>query len=414
VPESGLCYHDDTMGPAEPSALVELATAVARARIAGLVDVFLERRAEVWWRFTRGRVTSREALLREGAAVRRNGTLASADGLERQLLAGLLGITTRALPPFSAPAFADPPRIEAAIPDVPEGWAAVRWSWRWSAVLVGPRAVVIRTPQLAEITFADGHRALTVWPPVAPVEPTADRNASAVRPRPGRARVLLAPSAAAVLLHELVGHPLEGDVLLRRGSGSPGRQGERLVDLHLSVRDDPTLAELPGAFSSDDEGEPALARELLSDGVIVGALADRERASILGVAAGNARRATVHTRPRPRISNLVARTADPLSSPPREEAALEVTALSSGTVEPASGSILLQVRAAFALHKGARTRPLAPFTLVGSVAGLRSGLVAAAEPTVASAEPGWCAKDGEVVPTGAVAPWLLLSGVEVR
>jgi PmbA/TldA metallopeptidase C-terminal domain len=414
VPESELCYHDGIMGLDEPSALADLAAAVARSRIAGLVDVFLERRAEVWWRLARGRVVSREALLREGAAVRRNDTLASVDGLERPLLAGLLGLTTRALPPFSAPAFADPPRLEAAVPDLPDDWTAVRWSWRWSAVLFGRNAVLISTPELAEITFPDGHRALTVWPPAAPAEPSGERLQSPTHPRSGRPRVVLAPAAAAVLLHELVGHPLEGDVLRRGEPALPGRKGERLVDVRLSVHDDPTLDTLPGAFSADDEGEPGRARELLTDGVIVGALADRESAAILGVDAGNARRATVHARPRPRISNLVARAADALPHPPREEAAIEVATLSSGTIEPASGSILLQVRTAYALRKGVRTRPLTPFTLLGSVAGLRSGLLATAEPAVATAEPGWCAKDGEVVPTGAVAPWLLLSGVEVR
>jgi predicted Zn-dependent protease len=171
---------------------------------------------------------------------------------------------------------------------------------------------------------------------------------------------------------------------------------------------------LPGAFSADDEGEPAQPRQLLADGVLVGALADRESAAALGVPTGNARRASVHGRPRPRMSNLVAHAADPLPHPPRHEAAIEVATLTSGTLEPASGAILLHVRTAFALRRGERHRALAPFTLVGSLAAVRSGLLAAAEPILPVAEPGWCAKDGEIVPTGAVAPWLLLSGLEVR
>jgi TldD protein len=187
-----------------------------------------------------------------------------------------------------------------------------------------------------------------------------------------------------------------------------------LMRLGLSVSDDPTRTDLPGAFSADDEGETARPRELLAGGVLVGALADRESAAALGVSPGNARRATVHTRPRPRMSNLVARAADPLPHPPRNEAAIEVTSLASGTMEPASGAILLQVRTAFALRRGERHRTLTPFTLVGSLAAVRAGLLAAAEPTLPVAEPGWCAKDGEIVPTGAVTPWLLVSGLEVR
>ena len=402
------------MGRDEGSGLSELATAVAHARVAGLEDVFLERRVDVCWRLAEGRIVSRETLLREGAAVRRDGTLVSGDGLDRPVLARLLGSTTRALPPFSAPPFPDPPRFEETLPDVPVAWASVRWSWRWTAVLTGHGAVPVRRPDLAEVTFDDGHRALTVWPPGTDREPHGTVPATHANARVGTARVLLAPAAAAVLLHELVGHPLEGDLLLRGASPWSGRQGERLLRLELSVSDDPSRTDLPGAFSADDEGETAQPRELLAGGVLVGALADRESAAALGVPTGNARRATVHNRPRPRMSNLVARAADPLPHPPRNEATIEVTSLASGTLEPASGAILLQVRNAFALRRGERHRTLTPFTLVGSLAAVRAGLLAAAEPTLPVAEPGWCAKDGEIVPTGAVAPWLLLSGLEVR
>lgn len=402
------------MGRDEGSGLSELATAVAHAHVAGLEDVFLERRAEVCWRLAGGTVASRETLLREGVAVRRDGTLVSGDGLDRPVLARLLGSATRALPPFSAPPFPDPPRLTETLPELPLAWASVRWSWRWSAVLTAHGAVPVRRPDLAEVTFHDGHRALTVWPPETDREPGGAPPATRANARAGAARVLLAPAAAAVLLHELIGHPLEGDLLLRGASPWSGRQGERLMHLGLSVSDDPTRTDLPGAFSADDEGETARPRELLAGGVLVGALADRESAAALGVSAGNARRATVHTRPRPRMSNLVARAADPLPHPPRNEAAVEVTSLASGTLEPASGAILLQVRTAFALRRGERHRTLAPFTLVGSLPAVRAGLLAAAEPTLPVAEPGWCAKDGEIVATGAVAPWLLLSGLEVR
>ncbi|HVN31366.1 MAG TPA: metallopeptidase TldD-related protein [Thermoanaerobaculaceae bacterium] len=398
----------------EGSGLSELATAVAHARVAELEDVFLERRAEVCWHLAEGRVTARETLLREGAAVRRDGTLVSGDGLDRPILARLLGIASRALPPFSAPAFPDPPQLEEALPRLPAQWASVRWSWRWAAILADRRAVALRRPDLAEVTLEDGHRALTVWPPGTDREDSDLAPATRVNARVGAARVLLAPAAAAVLLHELIGHPLEGDLLLRGASPWSGRQGERLVRLSLSVSDDPSRTDLPGAFSTDDEGEPAQPRELLAEGILVGALADRESAAALGVPTGNARRANVHARPRPRISNLVAHASDPLPHPPRHEAAIEVETLTSGTMEPASGAILLHVRTAFALRRGERHRPLAPFTLVGSLAAVRSGLLAAAEPTLPVAEPGWCAKDGEIVPTGAIAPWLLLSGLEVR
>ncbi len=215
-------------------------------------------------------------------------------------------------------------------------------------------------------------------------------------------------------MHELIGHPLEGDFLLRGSSPWAGRSGQRILAAALSVTDDPTLGDLPGGFSADDEGEAAAPRPLLADGVLVGALADRRTADALGVRPGNARRAGVHAPPRPRMSNLIVEAAAPLPQPPRGDAAIEVVSVSSGTLEPASGAILLHVRTAFALRGGSRRQRLAPFTLVGTVAKVRRGILAAAEPAAAVPEPGWCGKDGETVPTGAVAPWLLLEGMEVR
>jgi predicted Zn-dependent protease len=416
VPESGLCYHDDVMERDERSGLFELAAAVARARVAGLVDVYLERRAEAFWRLAAGRVVARETLLREGAAVRRGGAFASSDGLDRPALAGLLGITSRALPPFTAPRFPEAPTLEETGPAFPSAWSGVRWRWSWAAVLAGRNAVTVARPELAEVTFGDGRRALTCWPALAPSnsDSDAETTAAATAARPGPTRALLAPAAAAVLIHELIGHPLEGDLLLRGGSPWAGRGGQRILHAALSVTDDPTRGDLPGGFSADDEGEAAAPRPLLADGVLVGALVDRRTAEALGVRPGNARRAGVHALPRPRMSNLIVEAAAALPQPPRGDAAVEVVSVSSGTLEPASGAILLHVRTAFALRGGSRRQRLAPFTLVGTVAKLTHGILAAAEPAAAAPEPGWCGKDGEAVPTGAVAPWLLLEGMEIR
>jgi PmbA/TldA metallopeptidase C-terminal domain len=414
VPESGLCYHGDVMERDERSGLSELAAAVAHARVAGLVDVYLERRADALWRLAAGRVVARETLLREGAAVRRAGAFASSDGLDRPALAGLLGITSRALPAFAAPRFPDTPTLEDAAPAFPPSWSTVRWRWSWAAVLAGRSAVAVSRPELAEVTFCDGRRALACWPALTLSDPDSGLPAASAAARPGPTRVLLAPAAAAALVHELIGHPLEGDLLLRGGSPWAGRSGQRILHAALSVTDDPTRADLPGAFSADDEGEAAASRLLLAGGVLVGALADRRTAEAIGARPGNARRAGVHAPPRPRMSNLIVEAAAPLPQPPRGDAAVEVVSVSGGTLEPATGAILLHVRTAFALRGGSRRQRLAPFTLVGTVAKLARGILAAAEPAAAAPEPGWCGKDGEAVPTGAVAPWLLLEGMEVR
>jgi TldD protein len=232
-------------------------------------------------------------------------------------------------------------------------------------------------------------------------------------PPVGRVRVLLAPPAAAVLIHEAVGHPLEGGGVAPL-SGAPAlRTGAAITSAELSLVDDPTRIDLPGAFSADDEGLRAQRRVLLKEGVVVGVLADREAAAHLGVPAGNARRSSVHAFPRPRISNLVSEGTGWLDEPPRTEAEIEVSGVNAGSFVPRSGEIRLAVRTAWRLRGGRRVRPLAPFLLAGSVERVLGGIIMAG-PSASSSEPGWCGKAGEVVPTGAVAPWLLVDGLEVR
>jgi hypothetical protein len=89
-----------------------------------------------------------------------------------------------------------------------------------------------------------------------------------------------------------------------------------------------------------------------------------------------------------------------------------VTAVSSGTLDPRSGTVVLRVRESYALRRGVAVRRLAPFTIAGAGTAVCAGLLAAAGPSVTTLEPGWCGKEGEVVPTGSRAPWLLVEGLQ--
>lgn len=389
--------------------------AASLAGLSELVDLFVERRAERLWRLAGGAVTAVETSLSEGAACRwRDGRLTSCDGLERPRLAALLGLATRELPsvPLAEPGDL-PTREELGLPP-DAGLTAVRWLWRSAGVAGGGVGVPIRRPVLLDLAWADGRRTVRPWP-LDPAWPPPAHAPTRLGPvAAGPLRALFSPQAAATLLHELLGHPLEGDLLLAGASPWRGRQGERILSLPLDLQDDPTRTDLPGAFDTDDEGHPAAARHLVRDGVLTGALAAEAFAGALGVAPGNARRATLHTLPRPRVSNLVARCPDALADPPRGEAEVEIEAISSGTLEPRAGLVVLQVRVAHTLRHGRRVRGLAPFTLLGRLPAVAGGLLAAAEPCRPSAEPGWCGKEGEVVPTGSEAPWLLVEGLEAR
>jgi PmbA/TldA metallopeptidase C-terminal domain len=401
------------MSQETPAQLAALAGRLAGARAGRLEDLYLSRVSEAWFHLERGVVKRRTTLLREGAAARTRDDLRSSDGLDRIVLGSLLDLPARTLPPLRHEPLPEPPDAAQLAERLGDLTGIAHWRASWAAVVRRDAAVLPRRPELFEVVVADRQRGLATWPPPPDWLPPRSAAPGAGHVRPGPASVVLAPAAAAVLLHELLGHPLEGDLLLRGASPWAGKLGRRIFDLDLDLDDDPTLDCLPGSFTRDDEGSPAVRRPLLRAGVLVGALADRTCAAALGVPPGNARRSTVHTPPTPRMSNLVARAAANAAELPREAARLEVTSLRAGRLEPHLGVITLLVRSAFALHRGERTRPLAPFTLAASVDALRNGLVAAGGPALPSAEPGWCSKDGAVVATGAIAPSLLLAGLEV-
>jgi hypothetical protein len=396
------------------SALGALARRTRERDVSGFVDLYVTRTAEVWWRLAGGRVEARRELLREGAAARFEGTFASGDGLDRLVLADLLGVPARTIPHFDLAPFPHPPAVDDLVAGLDGSSCRLHWRAGWAALVAGGEEVALERPALVEIALPDGQRHLHVWPPGERWPPPPAPPAPAATVRPGRPAVLLAPAAAAVLFHELLAHPLEGDLILRGASPLAGRHGQRLFSLDLDVDDDPTAADLPGSFSADDEGVPARRRPLVRGGELVGTLCDRAAAAALGGKAGSARRATVHAPPRPRVSNLVVRCGPGDPDDLRHEAAIEVASLASGSVEPALGLVRLAVRSAWSLRRGARAQALAPFVIAGAVDDVLGGIRAVAGPGVATAEPGWCSKDGEVVPTGAIAPWALLAGAEVR
>jgi len=228
--------------------------------------------------------------------------------------------------------------------------------------------------------------------------------------------VLLRSGTAGVLLHELIGHLTESDLVLSGDSPLAGLSGAAVTTVAIDVADDPRRGDLPGAFSCDDEGVPASPLSLVRAGRLVGWLCDRAGAHGLDAPAGRGRRASWARPPVPRLSNLIVApgTADPEDLQRELREGLLVTRLGGATVDPLSGRIVLRVERGWELRQGRRRRPLEPFELTGGAL----DVLAHIEPAVGR-DPspdwrlGWCVKDGVPLPTGSEAPTLLVHHLEV-
>lgn len=401
----------------------------------GLVDLYLERRLELRFHVRRNARWIEECRT-EGAAVRtrteNRHEIVAANGTSPKTIAQLLSgrLDTRDLH-LSRPL--PPPDLDA-----PRNWRDTVESWVDASALgdatvliLERRAAVIRPGQWREIhtpllirleTPTTGSSSLlATWKNKNLSQWAALINECPQRRvwRPGSGEqlpVIFTSGTAGVLMHELVGHLLEGDVL--GNGGSPLEEAEEPIvgPPTLSVIDDPTRFDLPGAFTSDDEGVAAEPIPLLSGGVVCGALCDRFTASQLGRAPGRGRRAAWNQVPVPRMSNVVVppgRT-NPQSLENDMKNGLIVTRLSGASVDPLSGQVILRVDQGWEVRHGRRRRALAPFDLGGNVLGvLRSIEPDLGDDPTPDWRLGWCLKAGLPLPTGSEAPTILIHSMEV-
>ncbi|HQY37056.1 MAG TPA: metalloprotease TldD, partial [Pseudomonadota bacterium] len=194
-------------------------------------------------------------------------------------------------------------------------------------------------------------------------------NLEAVPAPAGSMTVVLGPGWPGVLLHEAVGHGLEGDFNRKGLSAFSGRIGERVAAPGVTVVDDGTLAERRGSLSVDDEGTPTQCTVLIEDGILRGYLQDRLNAGLSGVApTGNGRRESFAHLPMPRMTNTYMRagTRDPgeiIASVPR---GLYAVNFGGGQVDITSGKFVFSASEAYLIEDGKVTRPVKGATLVGN------------------------------------------------
>lgn len=372
-------------------------------------ELYLWQELRVEFRWTGAHVAQPAARSRSACSLRQDGVLRSVDGCGQEQLAALLEVRPQAVPSWRWPeelACPDPRELAPHLPPTPltVGITATRAVVvRRDGVFAATRRPVVDARNAAGETFA------WVWG-----HPTPDLSAAqggTVFPPVRPFRALLRPQAAAVLCHELFGHPLEADSFFSGHSPWAGRLGTRVTQVPLSVLDDPTR-DLPGGFRLDDEGEAARPKALVTAGVLTGVLADRSYASLFRLPPGNARRASPHDVPSPRLSNLVAQVEGGDAEPPVAEARVEIARVRSGLFVPAKKALVLSVSESYRLTRGSRREALAPFFLRLSIAESGFRILAGGGHPLPVAEPGWCGKNQQFLPVGAAAPWLLLDRVE--
>jgi TldD protein len=255
------------------------------------------------------------------------------------------------------------------------------------------------------------------WQPIArEALRIATVNLRAVAAPAGMCDVVLGPGWPGILLHEAVGHGLEGDFNRKGSSAFAGLVGKRVAAPGVTVLDDGTLPDRRGSLTIDDEGTPSARNVLIEDGILVGYMQDRQNARLMGVpATGNGRRESYAHAPMPRMTNtyMLAGQADPADLLADMGNGIWAVGFGGGQVDITSGKFVFSCTEAYRVRNGKVEEPLKGATLIGdgptSLQQVRGiGTDMALDPGI-----GNCGKAGQWVPVGVGQPSLLIGGLTV-
>jgi TldD protein len=237
------------------------------------------------------------------------------------------------------------------------------------------------------------------------------------KPAPaGNMTVVLGSGWPGILLHEAVGHGLEGDFNRKGSSTFSGRVGERVAAKGVTVVDDGTIINRRGSINMDDEGNPTQRTVLIEDGILKGYLQDTLNARLMGVpVTGNARRESYAHLPMPRMTNTMMlngdKTHDEIIASVKH--GLYAANFGGGQVDITSGKFVFSTTEAYLIEDGKITAPVKGATLIGNgpEALMRVSMIGndmALDPGV-----GTCGKEGQSVPVGVGQPTLRIDGLTV-
>jgi TldD protein len=227
---------------------------------------------------------------------------------------------------------------------------------------------------------------------------------------------VLGPGWPGVLLHEAIGHGLEGDFNRKKHSAFAGLMGQQVAASGVTVLDDGTLPGRRGSITVDDEGTPTGRNVLIEDGVLVGYMQDRQNARLMGVeATGNGRRQSYAHPPMPRMTNtyMLAGPDDPKDILAGLEDGIYAVGFGGGQVDITNGKFVFSCTEAYRVKNGVVGAPVKGATLIGDGATALRHVEAVGNDLELDPGIGNCGKAGQWVPVGVGQPTLRIGGLTV-
>jgi len=232
----------------------------------------------------------------------------------------------------------------------------------------------------------------------------------------GTMTVVLGPGWPGILLHEAIGHGLEGDFNRKGSSAFAGRLGERVAAPGVTVVDDGTIPQRRGSLTVDDEGTPAQRTVLIEDGVLRGYLQDRMNARLMKMQpTGNGRRESFAHITLPRMTNtyMLAGPHDPGEIIASVKKGIYATNFGGGQVDITNGKFVFSTAEAYLIENGKVTRPVKGATLIGNGPDALTRVALIGNDMQLDTGVGTCGKEGQSVPVGVGQPTLRIDGLTV-
>ncbi|MBE2277384.1 MAG: metalloprotease TldD [Rhodobacteraceae bacterium] len=256
----------------------------------------------------------------------------------------------------------------------------------------------------------------TWQPAVAEAIRIARVNLGAMPAPAGTMDVVLGPGWPGILLHEAIGHGLEGDFNRKKTSAFAGLMGQRIAAPGVTVLDDGTIPDRRGSLTIDDEGTPSQRNVLIEDGILVGYMQDRQNARLMGVApTGNGRRESYAHIPMPRMTNtyMLGGKDDPAAILGDLKDGIWAVGFGGGQVDITSGRFVFSCTEAYRIRNGQVGEALKGATLIGDGATALQQIRAIGNDMALDPGVGNCGKAGQWVPVGVGQPTLRIGGLTV-